>query len=264
MASALTGTDRPADDAGSSSVRRLFFELFSGLPRQGPGDAASTRRALALVPGLGPQTRLLDVGCGTGLHTRVIAESAPVRIVAVDNHPPFVDELNREARALGLADRLQARVGDMRALEFPPGSFDLIWSEGAIYIMGFEAGLRAWRPLLAPRGHVAVSDAVWTRPDPPAPCAEFWRQEYPAISDVSSRLAMIECCGYDLVSHFTLPASSWWDDYYCPLQANVVRFRSAHREEAAQQLADQVQCEIDVWRAYSDFYSYEFFVMRAR
>ena len=28
----------------------LFFELFSGLPRQGPGDTASTLRALAAVP----------------------------------------------------------------------------------------------------------------------------------------------------------------------------------------------------------------------
>jgi SAM-dependent methyltransferase len=87
----------------------LFFELFSGLPRQGPGDAASTLRALALVPGVGPRTRVLDVGCGTGLHTRVLAQGSPARIVAVDNHAPFVEELNRHAQALGLADRLEAR-----------------------------------------------------------------------------------------------------------------------------------------------------------
>ena len=92
----------------------LFFELFSGLPRQGPGDAASTLRALALVPGVGPRTRVLDVGCGSGRHTRVLAQGSPARIVAVDNHPPFVEELNRQTQALGLADRIEARVGDMR------------------------------------------------------------------------------------------------------------------------------------------------------
>ena len=145
----------------------LFFELFSGLPRQGPGDADSTLRALALVPGVGPRTRVLDVGCGTGLHTRVLAQGSPARIVAVDNHPPFVEELNRQARALGLAERLEAHVGDMRQLDFAPGSFDLVWSEGAIYVIGFEAGLREWRPLLAPGGHLAVTEVCWMRPDPP-------------------------------------------------------------------------------------------------
>ncbi len=111
---------------------KLFYELFSGLPRQGPGSAASTRRALGLVPGVGPRTRVLDVGCGTGAQTLVLAESSPARIVAVDNHAPFIDALNGKARELGITDRLEARVADMRRLDFADGSFDLIWSEGAI------------------------------------------------------------------------------------------------------------------------------------
>ena len=99
-------------------VEALFFELFSGLPRQGPGMAASTRRALGLVPGVGPRTRVLDVGCGTGAQTLVLALSSPSRIVAVDNHPPFIHILNREAQRLGVANRLEARVADMRRLDF--------------------------------------------------------------------------------------------------------------------------------------------------
>ena len=53
----------------------LFFELFTGLPRQGPGDDASTLKALALVPDVGPDTRVLGIlasGCGTG-RTRTLA-----------------------------------------------------------------------------------------------------------------------------------------------------------------------------------------------
>lgn len=242
----------------------LFFELFSGLPRQGPGDAESTRRALALVPGIGPETRLLDVGCGTGLQTRVLARSCPARIVAVDNHPPFVEELSREARLLGVADRLEARVGDMRQLDFAPGSFDVVWSEGAIYAMGFEAGLREWRRLLEPGGHIAVTDAVWTKPDPPPECAAFWAEEYPAMRPVPALLQAITECDYETVGHFSLPASSWWDDYYRPLQQNVTRFRERHHgEQDAQELADRTQREIDVWHAFSEYYGYEFFVMRA-
>jgi SAM-dependent methyltransferase len=243
----------------------LFFELFSGLPRQGPGDTESTLRALALVPGVGPQTRVLDVGCGTGRQTLLVAGTSRARVVAVDNHPPFVEALNLQARALGLAGLLEARVGDMRQLDLPPGSFDLVWSEGAIYVLGFEAGLREWRRLLAPGGHLAVTEVCWTRPDSPPECAAFWAEEYPAIRDVPSRLATIEASGYDTVGHFTLPASSWWDDYYGPLEANVAGFRDRHRgEEDALRLAEQVRREIAVWRACSDWYSYEFFVMRPR
>ena len=246
----------------SDRATELFFELFSGLPRQGPGTAASTRRALGLVPDVGPATRVLDVGCGTGAQTLVLAESSPARIVAVDNHPPFVDELNRKARERALADRLEARVADMRELDFADGSFDVIWCEGAIYNVGVEAGLRDWRRLLRPGGHVAFTDACWRKPDPPAECAAFWNREYPAIRDTPALLNAVEACGYETVGHFPLPASAWWDDYYRPLQDNVTAFRKRYRDADAEELADQCQTEIDIWHAYSAFYGYEFVVVR--
>ena len=241
----------------------LFFEMFTGLPRQGPGDAASTLRALSLVPDVGPQTRVLNPGCGTGLEARLIAQQAPVRIVAIDNHPPYVEEFNREARALGIADRIDARVGDMHRLDFPSGSFDVLWCEGAIYVVGFETGLREWRRLLVPGGHVVLTEVCWRQPDPPPECAAFWAQEYPAINDVAARLRVIRECGYEPLAHLPLPPSAWWDDYYRPLQQKILQFRVRHEGDTdAQQLADSVQREIDVWQQYSDCYGYDFFVMR--
>jgi ubiquinone/menaquinone biosynthesis C-methylase UbiE len=243
----------------------LFYEMFTGLPRQGPGDASSTLRALSLLPPLGPESRILDVGCGTGLQTRVLAQNSPARIVAIDNHQPYVAELNREASALGIGDRLEARVADMRQLDFEPRSIDVIWCEGAIYNVGFDAGLRDWRRLLAPGGHVALTEACWMKSDMPPECAAFWAQEYPAIGHPGALVAAASECGYDTIGHFPLPPSAWWDDYYRPLTQNVATFREDHRDEPdALALADQVQREIDIWHAYSEFYSYEFFVMRAR
>jgi SAM-dependent methyltransferase len=244
----------------------LFFELFDPeLPRHGPGDVASTLNALALVPALGADARVLDVGCGSGAQSLVLARHTPARIISVDSHAPFVEMLSQRIRRLDLGGRVEARVGDMRRLEFPPHSFDLIWCEGAIFIIGFEAGLREWRRLLAPGGHLAVTEACWTKPDVPAECAAFWAREYPAIRPVAALLDAIDACGYETVGHFTLPASSWWDEYYAPLQQKLHAFRERHREEAdAQALADHIQYEIDAWQAWSDYYSYEFFVIRAR
>jgi ubiquinone/menaquinone biosynthesis C-methylase UbiE len=243
----------------------LFFELFTGLPRQGPGDAASTRRALAAVPDVGRDTRVLDLGCGTGAQTIVLAQHSPAQIVAIDSHGPFVDVLAREARRLRLADRIDARVGDMRALEFAPESFDLIWCEGAISIIGFEEGLRGWRPLLVAGGHMALTEVCWTTSDRPAECADFWAAEYPAIRDLPTLLTIIDNAGYETIDHFRLPPSAWWDNYYLPLQQNVTAFLDRHRgERDAKEVATPVQREIDVWKAHGEFYAYEFFVMRAR
>ena len=241
----------------------LFFEMFSGLPRQGVGDRVSTLRALSMVPGVGPRTRVLDLGCGTGLQTRVLAQHSPAHFIAIDHHAPYIDELRREATAQGLADRIEVRVADMSALDFADETFDLIWCEGAIYAVGFEAGLRAWRRLLVPAGHLVVSEACWKRPDPPRECADFWAREYPAIRDAATLLRAIDDCGYDTVGHFTLPSSAWWDDYYRPLQQKVNEFRDRHRSEAdAEELADYVQREIDMRRRYGEYYGYEFFVVR--
>jgi SAM-dependent methyltransferase len=151
----------------------------------------------------------------------------------------------------------------MRELDFPDASFDVLWCEGAIYVVGFETGLREWSRLLGPGGHLAVTEVCWTRPDPPPELTAFWREQYPAIRDVPALLTAITECGYETVSHFPLPRASWWNEYYGPLERNLVEFRDRHRGDAkAMELADEARREIDIWQAYSELYGYEFFVIR--
>ena len=242
----------------------LFFELFSGLPRQGPGDAASTRRALSMIPPLGPEGRMLDLVSGTGTQTLVLAEATPASILAIDFHAPFVEELNARAARAGVADRVVGRVGDLRRLEVPARSFDVVWSEGAMFVVGFDRSLEAWRDLLRPGGHVAVSELCWFAADPPAECREWLEAEYPAVRDVEANREAIRRAGYDLVGDFLLPPSSWWDDYYGPLGRNVVAFRARHAgDETAGAIASQAEREIETFRRHSDAYGYAFFVLRA-
>jgi SAM-dependent methyltransferase len=244
-------------------VNELFFELFEGLPRQGPGETASTLRALGLSPPLTADARVVDLGCGTGAQTLVLAQHTPAHILALDTHAPFVQELRWKAELLGLGGRVEARVGDMAKLDVPDGAYDLVWSEGAIYVIGFDIGLKAWRRLLKPGGHLAVTEACWLTADRPAECAAFWASEYPAIRNVAANLAAIERCGYEPRGHFALPGSSWWDEYYTPLEKKVRAFRDRHSEEPeALELAAQVEREIHMHRAYGDRYGYVFFVMR--
>ena len=160
-----------------------FFELHSGLPREGPGDDAVTRRAVGLLPELPPDPVVVDAGCGPGGQTLVLAGALGVKVTAIDIHQPFLDALSRRAEGAGLDHLIEPRWGDMSALPFDPATVHLIWCEGAIYQIGFGEGLELWRTLLAEGGIVAASEAVWTVDDPPAEVREWWEREYPAITD---------------------------------------------------------------------------------
>ena len=155
------------------------------------------------------QTRACwNIGCGTGRQTRTLAGGSPARFVGIDNHLPYVEAATQEARTCGLADRVEFRVGDMCQLEMPDRAFDLIWCEGAIYIVGVETGLHQWRRLLMPAGHLVVSEACWMKPDPPPECVAFWNAEYPAIRSVETLLSVVDTCGWQTVAHFSLPRES--------------------------------------------------------
>ncbi len=242
---------------------RAFFEIHRDLPREGPGSAASTGRALAMLSELPPRPRILDIGCGPGMQTLDLAALTAGPILAVDNHQPYLDRLNAEATRRGVSHRISAVNADMAALDYPPGSFDLIWAEGSAYLMGFENALRAWRPLLRKPGYLAATEITWTTAEAPAELRRFWAREYPSMQDIESNRAAVGRAGYSMLGHFQLPASDWWQDYYTPLEQRLARLRGTwSNDPEALAVVALDQQEIDIYRRYSDHYGYVFYVMR--
>lgn len=240
----------------------VFWELYGDLPQQGPGSEEATLRALQLDPELVKAVNILDVGCGSGRQTLTLARCTDSQITAVDTHQPFLDELTRLAENAGLADRVVTVNQSMTELDFAPGYFDLIWSEGAIYIMGFRTGLKSWQHLLKPGGVVAVTELTWLTENHNAELSQFWKSEYPAMSSIAENLASIEELGYELLGHFSLPTSAW-SNYYLPVGARIHKLteKYAHDREAMKVL-DASQLEIDMFEKYSDDYGYVFYMMR--
>jgi len=250
-------------DFDDPKLRAVFFDVHSGLPREGPGNRASTARALALADPLPTGPRVLDIACGPGMQTLDLAGLlTTARIVAVDRHGPFVAEARRRAAAHGAAGRVTAVQGDMRALAFRPAGFDLLWCEGAAYVMGVAAALRAWRPLLRPGGRLALSEAVWLRPDPREAVRRRWAAAYPAMGDVAACRRLAGACGYRLLGDFVLPEEAWWSDYYGPMERRLARLaRKYAGDGAAEAVLAECQAEIDDYRAHADDYGYAFLVM---
>ena len=151
----------------------------------------------------------------------------------------------------------------MEALDFPDETFDLLWSEGAIYIMGFENGLRQWRPMLKKGGYLAVSEISWLTQSPPDEAHEFWGNECPDMTDIESNLKTIAGCGYAIVDHFVLPEEAWWQGYSNALQQNIMAFRKRYADNrAALEICDATEREMDIYRRYSNAYGYVFYIMK--
>ncbi len=244
--------------------RDIFFEIHSGLPREAPGDESSTVRALRMMTDLPPEPEVLDIACGPGGQTVALAVHSSARITAIDRHQPFLDELARRAAAAGVAGQVTALNMSMFNLVLDK-AFDAIWSEGAIYMLGFEAGLRAWRPLLKPRGYVAVTELSWTKPDPPKEVLDYWLEQYPGVASVEENLRRLDAAGYAEVGHFAVPDSAWWDSYYHPMERRVAELRKKYEgNPATQHVLDTELTEVDMYRKYCDWYGYVFYVMRAR
>ena len=242
----------------------LFWELHSGLPREGPGCDEATIDALKSITGLPPAPRILDIGCGPGMQTLVLARETRASITAIDTHQPFLDELSLRAARAGLADRIRTVNASMKALDFPDGSFDLVWSEGAIYIMGFANGLREWKRLLKANGAIAVTELSWIGSNIPDEAKRFWGEHYPSMTDVDGNLGILESTGYSLISHFVLPEHSWWDQYYAPLEERIQNLKTEYKDSGeAIQLLDDEQKAIDLYRRFSASFGYVFYIARS-
>lgn len=251
-------------------LMRIIHDVFHpSLPRLGPGDGKSTRRALEMLygkglEGLGKEFRVLDLGCGNGAQTLHLAAALPGRVTAVDDHQPYLDELERRARAQGLADRIETRCADMSGLDLKGETFDLVWAEGSIFVMGVPQALPAWRSFLKPGGCLGFTELTWLEDGAPDECREFFAAEYPPMAGVADHLGAIADCGYDLVGRFTLPESSWLESFYDAVARRLETYEPPCDDQESLGIVERIHREIGMYRKYSRWYGYVFFLMRTR
>ncbi|MHA7901637.1 MAG: class I SAM-dependent methyltransferase [Henriciella sp.] len=242
----------------------LLIDLHLRQHRQGPGSDEATALALALS-GLetGRKLKIADIGCGTGASTLALASALDADITAIDLFPAFLDELNRRAKAAGVADSITCSAASMDDLSFDEHSLDAIWAEGAIYNIGFDNGIRQWRRFLRPGGILAVSELTWLTEKRPAELSDHWNREYPEVAMASEKMRQIEAAGYVPVGYFPLPKACWFDHYYRPLQASFAGFLERHSGEAiAQDIIDAEEVEIALYEQHADYISYGFYIAR--
>ena len=242
----------------------LLIDFHKDADRQGPGSSKETIKALELIDiSKGDKLKIADIGCGSGAQTITLAKSIDGQITAVDLFPEFLGKLNSKAKEQGLQDKITTLEKAMEDLPFDNEEFDIIWSEGAIYIMGFEAGIKKWKDYLKPGGYIAVSEITWITNSRPDEIEEHWNNEYPEIDTASNKIKILEENGFSPVGYFILPESSWIDNYYQPIEERIDDFLKKHSySEIAKSIVDGEREEIRKYKKYKDFFSYGFYIAK--
>jgi SAM-dependent methyltransferase len=242
----------------------LMIDFHKRAERQGPGSYEETLRALELVDISKEETlKVADVGCGSGGPTLTLAEQLPGEITAVDLFPEFLEILQERAKELEMADRIKTMAKSMDDLPFEEESLDIMWSEGAIYNIGFETGIRKWSKYLKTGGYLGVSEVTWTTNSRPIQLENFWKREYPEIDTAANKIKILEKNGYSLNGYFVLSPGSWIDNYYKPMERRFLTFLEKHNHsELASKVVQDHKDEYEMYLKYQDYYSYGFYIAR--
>ncbi len=238
----------------------IIYEYFANTERQGPGSPEETLKALSFINGLTQKSKIADIGCGTGGQTMVLGENTPCEIIGIDTWHRFIKQLNHDAQTKNLQDRVKGIVGNMEKLPFQEEEFDLIWSEGAIYNIGFERGLNEWRKFLKQGGYIAVTENTWFTEKRPTEIQEFWQKIYPEIDTISNKVAQMQKAGYLPIATYVLPETIWTDYYSWQTLRRESFLKKYNGNKTVENFITSQQYEAELYYKYKAYYGYMFYI----
>ena len=137
----------------------FICEYFSRLERQGPGSPEATLKALGFIDNLTGQSRIADLGCGTGA---VLARMLPKAqgVIGVDGSARMLEICRRRFTPEDLAaDRVSLRIGELSHLPLRDQEADFACINLVLHHLSDPIlGLREIRRIMAPGGRLFVAD----------------------------------------------------------------------------------------------------------
>jgi SAM-dependent methyltransferase len=247
------------------SIIDYIIQTHSGLKRQGPGSPEMTIKALSFLDNIGSVSRVLDLGCGTGGQTIVLAQNTSGSVTGVDIIPDFISIFNDNARKLNLSKRVEGITGSMLNLSFLKNEYDLIWSEGAIDNIGFEKGLNYWNGFLKKNGYIAVSCPSWLTDEHPAEIEKFWIDAGSGLDSIANNILIMQKAGYSFVASFKISDKCWTDNYFIPREAAGKAFVERYKgNESAEGYFENDRYEGELFTKYKEYYGYVFYIGKKR
>jgi SAM-dependent methyltransferase len=231
----------------------VFFTVHADLPREGPGETADVAWA-AEVAGLTSRVRILDAACGPGGDLGALLRvAARGSVTAIDKHAPFIEAATAR---WGKDARVTLLTGDYLA---PDGPFDFIWSAGAVYFVGIDTALTAWRGALAEGGAIAFSEPCLFTDTPSEGAIAFW-EGYERLTDAQGIAAQVTAAGFETVATRVISDIAW-ESYFRPMQDRLRKLRRG-ADERLLEVIEAHEAEIAGWRAHKAETGYLLSVVR--
>ncbi len=238
-------------------MMEFFFKIHNGDFRGGPGSDISTERAYNSAKGfLGKNISVLDIGAGSGFQTRVLKKLVDGKITALDTTEIYLTKIKRETG-------VETVNCSMDSLEksFSHASFDLIWSEGAVYIMGLANGLKHWKLFLKQGGIIGFSHISWIQDNPPKELLDYWEENYPQITTLDENKKIIDEEGYEIKDYFILPSTDWTKNYYEKISERLGMLEKNKLSPVEKDVVEMHREEMEMYDKYGDYYGYVFFII---
>lgn len=200
-----------------------------------------TRRAFQMLPAL-KKPKILDIGCGSGVPTMELARLSSGEIIGIDIDQTALNEFNEKINEAHLSDRVRTIKCSLFEIEFPEETFDIVWAEGVIALIGFERGLREWRRLIKPGRFLVVHDD---------------------IGDIERKHELIPLCGYILIDIFVIPKEVWWREYYFSFEKRIkILIKKYSNDPEALARLEKEQKEVEEFKNNPIYHGSVFFVMQ--
>ena len=139
-----------------------MLELIWGADFMAPGGEGNVAKMLS---GLNARNRrILDVGCGLGGPSFVLAGKYGAEVVGIDIEPRLIEHATRRAGELGLSDRVEFQLAEPGPLSFDDATFDIVLISGALTQIEDKRGTATeCLRILRPGGWLTCYD--WMRQD---------------------------------------------------------------------------------------------------
>ena len=250
------------------SMLDILIETHIGLERQGPGSAEMTLKALSFIENLDENSRLLDLGCGTGGQTMVLAQHTAGSVIGIDQFSEFITVFNENVKKLNLQNRAKGIVGNIEKLEeikassFSSSSkFDVIWCEGVIDGIGVEKALSHWNGFIKDSGYISLTCPSWLTDNHPDEVEKFWSDAGCRLDTIEYNTSIMQKCGYNLITVFTLPDECWIDNYFIPkTSAEKAVMEKYVGNEIVEEYIKSSKYEVELYSKYKQYYGYVFYI----
>jgi SAM-dependent methyltransferase len=222
-----------------------------------------TAEVLRRLPPLRTPPSILDLGCGRGGQTILLASHFRCSVDAVDLRSQLLDEMMEAACAAGVGQWVRPRRESFDQLAAGPQSYDLVWCAHAAHVLGFRRSLALWGPLLHPRGVMVIGEPTWMVGDAPEELAEYCARAYPEMTDQAGNMRIAEANGLSVEDVVIPSRSTRWQQYYGPLSHRLANLRARPRgTRPPAKSVTRAQLQIDMFSRWGDYYRRLFYLLR--